>query len=170
MKEYILCIILGIILYFIIQDSINKFSVGAKLWHVVYDDHIDCYYNRLVSISDLDYAKVNGKFPNYKEVNIIEEENPEQAYYEIDDTIERVMINGHLCNKYPTEDFISGLPKKWEDDPGDEYILFGDRISIYDNQYLAANDMITDVIRPEPEPQQRSLWERLLQCASSINQ
>ncbi len=29
MKEYILCIILGIILYFIIQDSINKFSIGA---------------------------------------------------------------------------------------------------------------------------------------------
>ena len=28
MKEYILCIILGIILYFIIQDSINKFSIG----------------------------------------------------------------------------------------------------------------------------------------------
>jgi len=28
MKEYLLCIILGIILYFIIQDSINKFSVG----------------------------------------------------------------------------------------------------------------------------------------------
>jgi len=28
MKEYLLCIILGIILYFIIQDSINKFSIG----------------------------------------------------------------------------------------------------------------------------------------------
>jgi hypothetical protein len=28
MKEYILFIILGIILYFIIQDSINKFSIG----------------------------------------------------------------------------------------------------------------------------------------------
>lgn len=30
MKEYILCIILGIILYFIIQDSINNFSIGAN--------------------------------------------------------------------------------------------------------------------------------------------
>ena len=28
MNIYILCIILGIILYFIIQDSINEFSIG----------------------------------------------------------------------------------------------------------------------------------------------
>ena len=34
MKEYLLCIILGIILYFIIQDSINKFSIGVpyQIW------------------------------------------------------------------------------------------------------------------------------------------
>jgi len=60
MKEYILCIILGIILYFIIKDSINKFSIGITSWYETYKDGTTrYYYNRKVKRDDIK-RRING--------------------------------------------------------------------------------------------------------------
>ena len=93
MKEYLLCIILGILLYFIIQDNINKFSIGIpyQIWSRRYN------YNEDLSI------------PEYRIFNT----NTYRTYNEqtgLLDDVMRLPDNIDNLNFYVQEVYEDGIP------------------------------------------------------------
>jgi hypothetical protein len=159
MKEYIIYIILGIILYFILQNSINKFSIGITSWKETHKDGTTkYYYNRMTTRQDIeqrcddkDYIEKceRGDLPAEQQLIEMDGIGPDQTPHTED-------YGGNTYHFFPgiradrSETFVTA---NW----------------VYNWDGMPTN---VDLPPPQQQPQQsqRSLWERLLQCASSINQ
>jgi hypothetical protein len=155
MKEYILCIILGIILYFIIQDSINKFSIGITAWYETYKDGTTrYYYNRKVRRQDIE--KRIGGFNTFEDdPNIL---NYGEGFLPAEEQLIEYLGRGRLAvprevdYEGNTYQFLPRIQHERVEFPNLVYTWDGDRVMVQ---------------QPQQQLRQRSWWQRLCSTTRS---